>query len=95
MTIFCCKEIEFFLKENEVSISYDSSERSYGILYKPDTGGGKQQIHYCPWCGNKFPKTLSEELSNIIFDELNLDGYDDPRLPSEFKTDEWWKKRNL
>ena len=26
MTIFCCKEIEFFLKENEVSISYDSSE---------------------------------------------------------------------
>lgn len=87
--------MNFFLKEQEVSISYDPEIRSYGILYKPKTGGGTQRIYYCPWCGSKLPKDLSEELSSIVFDELSMDGYDDPRLPSEFKTDEWWKKRNL
>jgi hypothetical protein len=39
-----------------------------------------------------------EELGNIIFDQLKLDSFpfcDDPKTPDEFKTDEWWKKRNL
>jgi len=92
--MFCCDEIRNHLAENEVAISYEPRFRNYGIKIL-DGGSAVQEISFCPWCGSKLPKDLTDELSEIVFDELNLDGFDDPRLPEEFKSDEWWKKRGL
>ncbi len=86
--------MDFFLKEDKIDIVYWPSERFYGIGSKRGTSSA-QLIHYCPWCSTKLPKDLNDELCKIIFDELKLDDFDDPRMPEEFKTDEWWKKRGL
>lgn len=92
--------MNFFLKENKVSIGYSKRFRSYYLNLK--SSGGCQDIYYCPWCGKKLPKNLDNEydteLSNVLkipVDEISLYNYHDPNLPKEFKTDEWWKKRGL
>jgi len=88
----CCKQLTFHAKEKEKIIVYEPATRSVGIRISDDVF---QLIRHCPWCATRLPKELSEELSRIVFDELKLDGYDDYRLPEEFKSDAWWKKRGL
>ncbi|WP_084212877.1 DUF6980 family protein [Candidatus Jidaibacter acanthamoebae] len=88
----CCTQMAFHAKEKEQLIIYEPIMRRIGIRVSDSTF---QLINHCPWCGSKLPNELSEELSTIVFDQLCLEGYDDPKLPEEFKTDEWWKKRGL
>ena len=90
----CCSEFDYFIKNGEVALCYNDTYREYGINVL-DGGSSFIQIKYCPWCGNKFPKDVGDEFSHIIYDELNLDGPDDPKLPEEFKSREWWVKRGL
>lgn len=88
----CCKDMNFFLEENKVVISYTSNQRLYAINLK--SSGGLQAINYCPWCGSKLPSFFKNEW----FDTLEELGFEDPydqEIPEEFKTDEWWKKRGL
>jgi hypothetical protein len=94
----CCAEMEKFVSEKEIHISYCPKTRVYGIAYKAGTGGGIQLINFCPWCGKSLPKKLTDEYYDIIHDDLKLDIFDKNykrKMPSEFKTDEWWKKRGL
>ena len=55
-------------------------------------------IHYCPWCGSKLAKELSDEWLYVLEQEYGIkdpQGNDRKKVPPEFKTDEWWKKRGL
>lgn len=88
----CCKQMSFHAKEKERIIIYEPMTRRIGIKINDNTF---QLINHCPWCGSKLPIELTNALSKIIFDDLKLDGYDDSRIPTEFQTDEWWKKRGL
>lgn len=53
---------------------------------------------YCPWCGTKLPKNLTRTWVQILEEEF---GVKNPlfapqnRIPGEFRTDQWWKKRGL
>lgn len=87
----CCDEMKNHL--DKVKINYSPNFREYGIDY--EDGISQQVIDYCPWCGSKLPERLRDKWFDIIWDELNLDGPEDPKLPDEFKSDQWWKKRNL
>lgn len=58
-------------------------------------------ITHCPYCGSKLPFLVSEYL-NILNKNckklLNQYGYSDEAIinfPTEYQTDEWWKKRGL
>jgi len=105
----CCKDMDFFLDERRVAIYYNPIYREYFIkLWSyPD---GKHSIYHCPWCGCKFPKSLINEYFNTLEKEYNISylrdinryiehiGFCDEierELPEEFKSDKWWKKRNL
>ena len=90
----CCFELDYFIKNGEVALCYNDIYREYGLNVL-DGGSSFIQIKCCPWCGNKLPKDVGDEFSRLIYDELNLDGPDDPRLPEEFKSREWWVKRGL
>ena len=95
ITKFCCEEMTYHLKEQEVALRYNEVTRSYGIKIL-DGGTSIQTISHCPWCATKLPKDLTDELYDILYDELHLlDGLDDPNLPDEFKTAEWWRRRGL
>jgi hypothetical protein len=86
-----------FLEDPKVPLKYSSITRSYGILLKYSIAA--QMIDYCPWCGSKLPARLREDYFRILKKEYNikpgLDKENDPNIPEEFKSDEWWKKRGL
>jgi len=51
---------------------------------------------YCPFCGAKLPERLDDKLTEILQKEYGLNSWRDyKKAPTEFHTDEWWKKRGL
>lgn len=100
MKEFCCDVMEEFCSQKNKFIDYDPSVRSYMFYLADDSHGTRQIMRYCFWCGSKLPKDLSEEWEYILKKEYGLEkpGRLPPntkKIPPEFKTDEWWKKRGL
>lgn len=53
-------------------------------------------INYCPWCGATLPTSLCDEWYNILKTEYGLEDPvvdDREKVPAEFWSEEWWKKR--
>jgi len=96
----CCQLMSDFLNDQRIQIGYNPTTRDYFIplLYKGKTTA-LQCLHFCPWCGKKLPGSLNDTWFEILEKEYNLDDpcykKQEPLIPEEFKTDEWWKKRNL
>jgi len=70
------------------------------IQITKDLVAAEQNITYCPWCGAKLPENLRDKYFEILENEygLDVDIFDiknNPNIPEEFKSDEWWKKRGL
>ncbi|WP_442885634.1 DUF6980 family protein [Amaricoccus sp.] len=83
-----------FLNENKVAISYLPRFREYAIDLR--TSGGKQLIDFCPWCGEHLPKSLRDQWFDEMESRLgDFDNLDDPRIPIEFRSDKWWRDKNL
>jgi hypothetical protein len=65
----------------------------------PAPNRARQGVDYCPWCGTKLPESLFDTRFDILEKEYGIDSpYDDKqkdKIPAEFLTDEWWKKRGL
>ena len=95
--IFCCEDMKIHIKDKRCKIYYDNLFREF--YFKID------RLHilkllYCPWCGTKLPKQLRDEFFDILENEYDIetDIFEykvDLRIPQEFKTDEWWQKREL
>lgn len=94
---FCCE----IMKGHGLSgkeIDYDISIRRYALILINDEYGTHHIISFCPWCGSKLPKPVGEIRAKILKEEYNIEDpyFDDAdRVPEEFKTDAWWKKRGL
>lgn len=93
----CCDTFKEFLNDCKVGLKYEKDERRFSILIARDMGS--QAINNCPWCGFKLPPCLFERREEILLNEYGLD---DPfsneqkdKVPAEFLTDEWWKRRGL
>jgi len=74
-------------------IWYSRKFEEYGLIIH-DGGESFIEISYCPWCGTKLPKSKRD----LWFKTLEKLGFDDPLqqdIPEEFKTDEWYKNRDL
>ncbi|MGH3056094.1 MAG: DUF6980 family protein [Gaiellaceae bacterium] len=56
-------------------------------------------MNFCPSCGKQLPKSLGDEWLTILRKEYGVIGEAasvwNPMVPEEFKSDAWWKKRNL
>jgi hypothetical protein len=105
---FCCDlfrnniTLESNMQIGQV-IVYDPQVRMFAIMVIKNKDA-ISPINYCPYCGKKLPNELMEEWSSIVQDKFCKDymNMDRPerekffkKLPEEFKTDEWWKKRGL
>lgn len=105
MEQYCCIKMEGVLEEHNSPLRYVPYTRSYYIEYPSLTQSSKnaltvaEKIHYCPWCGNKLPNSLKKEWSDIVKKNFGitdtLDQTQLKRIPEEFMSDEWWKKKNL
>lgn len=105
---YCCGDMANALDNTsgEKVLRYESDTREFLlILYENSKPSGfLKPIIYCPWCGTELPKILNEEWCDTLKAEYGLtindfwdeDGYwDESKIPQEFRTDEWWKKRGL
>lgn len=106
--IWCCNKLsaealEIKSKNRKVnhSIIYDEPWRDFAIkcIYN-EVGDGNMviEIIYCPWCGTHLPISLADTWYNVLEQEYNIKDpthHDRDKVPPEFKTDEWWKKRGL
>ena len=99
----CCPTMNKYLDpkttEGELLI-YNRDVRTYRFILheNEDKSGWYVPILYCPWCGKKVPKDLDQEWGETLEKEYGLTREarrDDSKIPEEFKTDEWWKKRGL
>lgn len=104
----CCSHMDRYTvaDEEDAIIEYDSDVRSYNFLLneKGVYVGIRQQLWFCPWCGKKLPKDLGDEWEGNLKKDYNLTvsdffdkqgQWDESKIPEEFRTDEWWKKRGL
>ncbi|MGA9530342.1 MAG: hypothetical protein WBQ73_00435 [Candidatus Babeliales bacterium] len=103
--MFYCERLEQWIKDRKSPVFYDQADRFYGVS-APKSLLGKYELwkgyglSFCPGCGNKFLLELSELRCEILEKEYGLDdpAFDEEqkkRVPKEFLTDEWWKKREL
>ena len=98
---FCCDAMDASINNYDKAtplIEYDKSTRNYDFLRFNHPNGTHQILYYCPWCGKKLPKELDEEWEDMLEEEYGItDPFDEDKdkVPKEFWTDEWWKKRGL
>jgi hypothetical protein len=97
MSIHCCELMDIFLKDPKVPLEYYPMVREYGLHLKNTIA--VQLIDYCPWCSHQLPESLRDQYFDILEKEFGvkpgLDKKNDPKIPQEFKNDEWWEKRGL
>ena len=97
----CCEIMEAKIrkthKDDRGCIDYEPQTRLYSFRLL-DKMCHSQIIYHCPWCGAKLPKELTNEWEEIIAKEFGITEFyweHEDKLPPEFKTEEWWKKRGL
>ena len=94
----CCSNMNLHIHEKERIILYRDQTREYAIRA---CGHIIQPLTFCPWCGIKLPHSLRDAFFETLQKEYGLDvsileiDDSDARIPAEFKTDKWWKKRGL
>ena len=96
---FCCETLVLNLKEKRTCIGYNEVFREI-YLNRSDTRSVITVIFFCPWCGSKLPNSLRDKFFDILEKEYNIETdigeYKERKdIPMEFKSDEWWKKRDL
>jgi len=92
----CCLTMDRGLESDANIFHYSSKYREYGVLIPKSTGC--ISMDYCMFCGKKLPKSVRHEWYDILEQEYGLESPDEEdkkKVPKEFLTDEWWKKRNL
>ncbi len=70
-------------------VSYLAPFDEYGIRVH-DGGSSSVVISYCPWCGERLPRSRRDEW----FATLEGMGFDTPseqEIPPEFTTDGWYR----
>jgi len=98
---FCCEAMEASANNYDNAtplIEYRGYTRSYDFLRFKHPNGTHQKLWYCPWCGTRLPNELGEDWERLLKEEYGVDDpfdKDKEKVPSEFWTDEWWKKRGL
>lgn len=86
-----------YSSEHEI-MSFRPHTKSYRLILGGTSLGMYQIITFCPWCGAKLPKSLGKEWCQLIKEEFGIEDIfkeEWDKLPQEFKTDEWWRKRGL
>lgn len=92
-TKHCCELMTNIINCKGSRIHYLPQFREY---YVERNGTSAVDIlYFCPWCGKNLPESTRDQLFEILEKEYDIDDDLDEQVPAEFKTDEWWKKRNL
>ena len=93
---YCCGALKYQIENKHCPIDYSLKWREYSVQDVNSTS--RSLMRFCPHCGTKLPLSLRDEWFDILEQEYELeDPMDDDKkkIPKDFLTDEWWKKRGL
>jgi len=71
----------------DVLLSYSSRFDEYGLRIH-DGGSSSVVISFCPWCGTRLPSRRDEWFRRL--EELGIEDPDDPAVPVEFRSGDWY-----
>lgn len=71
-------------------VSFDEAINEYWINV-PGYPNVRQQIYFCPWCGEKLPESHGDEWYSLL-EAKGIDPLVD-EIPKEFQSSEWRLKR--
>ena len=93
----CCMLMSKFTQDARIGVHYSPIFRDYTINLIGSCA--VQTIYHCPWCGAKLPYCLDEKYYEVLEKEYGINNpcneKQEKLIPEEFKSDTWWKKRNL
>jgi hypothetical protein len=92
----CCLTMDAELESQETVLKYNPWYREYGV--KIPKSIRVMLMDYCMFCGKKLPSSVRRQWFDILKEEYELESpmeEDKKKIPREFWTDEWWKKRGL
>ncbi len=91
---FCCDDMSNLVEKYDV-IEFVDYTREYDLVTSAKTA---KQLRFCPFCGKELGESLNSEYYGILFREYGIEypeGKEADKVPPEFKSDEWWRKRGL
>jgi hypothetical protein len=68
-------------------VAYDARFDEYSI--QVPGGASRQLLWYCPWCGERLPRSRRDEWFDAL-EARGIDPIDDP-IPEPFQSDAWWR----
>ena len=80
------------IADPDVPLAYNDKFREVTIRVL-DGGEAGILIEYCPFSGEPLPSSLRDEWFDRL-DELDMEP-DDPGLPQELRTGQWWREAGL
>lgn len=98
---FCCEamvshlfipDLQMIFDDGDIEdklIHYNPCFNEYGIPF-PDGSSSMLIIHFCPWCGKRLPQSRRYQWCDLI-EQMGFNP-EDNRIPSEYRTNEWWAK---
>jgi hypothetical protein len=93
---YCCGALNYQEEDKYCPVKYSKKWREYSIQDFSSTS--KSLMRFCPNCGTRLPSSLRDVWFDILEQEYGLNDpmdEDKKKIPKEFLTDEWWKKRGL
>jgi hypothetical protein len=91
-----CLELCSELLNDGSLLHYSPKYREYGLRIPKTTG--YMLMNFCMFCGKKLPESVRDKWFDILEKEYELESpmeQDKKKVPRDFWTDEWWKKRGL
>jgi hypothetical protein len=96
----CCESLQTSVERGE--IVHNKLRGCFWFYFKHDYDDsyGLYRLGYCPFCGAELPKDRMDDFEYILekhygISLCDVDPHNPDTYPSEFQTDEWWKKRGL
>ena len=90
----CCDTM-YNIIENCKVIEFVDYTREYDLVTSDKT---VKALNFCPFCGQKLDKRLNTEYYDILYNEYGIEypeANEADKVPEEFKSDKWWRKRDL
>jgi hypothetical protein len=95
----CCERMSSSVDGTDDISPWIYNERHRAYYVQSVNHPGAERVDYCAFCGTKLPQDLTSEWIRILEEEYGFENAYEARrnglVPSEFQTDEWWKKRGL
>ena len=91
----CCQKMDFAVNKEKI-IDYEDYMRNYNLCLSRKNR--VYAIAFCPWCGKNLGKELNHEYYTILYQEYGIElpeTTEQDKVPQEFKSEEWWRKRGL